>query len=425
MQLGEWVGRGGLTGLSGGAWRVVTTRVGRNGDLALDLVRADESLVSRAYGAMQGVAAGLPVPEDAETRVRAVLAALSDAPRGDDVARTLLDALVPGAGDDSLVARVADVVRLRDTAVDGGRVRFASPVVVDVGWHTYGALSVEAYVDLDTDDGVLVTRGPMRLGSLGSAGHHLGVPDGVGGLLDTWHAALGARLARLVAERDLGVVVVPWLVQPAMPLGDLLARWAADGPPVVTVPALRPADRSVVRAAAALVRGEPHGATGRSWVLGAFVFVVDPAAGSVTLEQGSTRAKLLATHPWEPGLRGGLDTDPASTMALVDWLREVILAAGLDTHVNWFARDPEGPGALDEGPAAVRVTEFLALRGPDEDLEPVVDPRVQGEAVGSVPWHAWEGCEGMSAEALAAACALRDAFVSAWVCGPDSATAAR
>ncbi len=425
MQLGEWVGRGGLTRLSGGAWRVLTTHVGRNGDLTLELARADRVVLSRSYGALRGVATKLPVPEDVEARVGAVLAALPDDPRGDDVARALLDALVPTAGHASLVARVTDVIRLRDLAVDGGRVRFSSRVVVDVGWHTYGALSVEAYVDLDTDDGPLVTRGPMRLGSLGSVGHRLGVPEGVDGLLDVWHAALRARLARLVQERDLGVVVVPWLVQPAMPLGDILARWAVDGPPVVTVPALFPAEGSVARAAAVLARGEPHGSTGRSWVLGSFVVRVDPAAGSVTLEQGPCRVQLLATHPWEPGLRGGLDTDAPSTITLVRWLREVILAAGLDAHVDWIARDPEGPGALGEGPATVRVTDFLALRGPDEDLEPVVDARVQGAPVGSVPWHAWEGCEGMSAEALAAACALRDQFVSAWVCGPDSVPASR
>ncbi len=425
MQLGEWVGRGGLMGLSGGAWRIVSTRVGRNGDLAVELARPEAVAVSRAYGAMKGAASELRVPEDVEARVCACLAGLTDGVHGDDVARSLLDALVPLHAADSLVARVSDLLRPRDIAIEGGRVRFSAPVVVDVGWHTYGALSVEAFVELDTDEGVLVTRGPMRLGSLGSAGHRLGVPEGVEGLLDAWHAALRARLARLVAERDLGVVVVPWLVQPSMPLGDLLVRWAQDGPPVSTVAALCPAEGSIARAAAALERGDARGATGRSWRLGTYVLVVDPAAGSVTLERSSTRAQLLATHPWEPGVRGGLDDDAASTVTLTRWLRDVVLAAGLDAHVDWIARDPEGPGALDEGAATVAVSDFLALRTPDEDVEPVVDPRVQGEPVGPVPWHVWEGCERLDGDAIAAACALRNQFVRAWVLAQDGGVAPR
>jgi hypothetical protein len=261
----------------------------------------------------------------------------------------------------------------------------------------------------------------MRLGTLGAAGDDVAPPPEALTLTRAWREAAGRRLRELLEDTGGDAVIPPWLVQPSTPLASLLALRAREGAPGPVPTALRARTGSVERAAQALRALPSASAHAARWQLGDFELSVDPSAERVTLtglERAEESCTLLQAHPWEPGVRGGLDTDAASTLALLRWLAEVIQTAGLDACVRWTPRDPEGPGGLEEGLHEVSVAEFL--RFPlDPAEEALWDWRLRGLPVSARPWTEW--APPLTPGAPEEAIRLRERFEEAWVGSRDGA----
>jgi hypothetical protein len=327
-----------------------------------------------------------------------------------DLPVRLLDALVPPFDPGTLAAWV-DAWRPEPLEVAAGGVLASwvpAPARVSRGWADLGAVVLPAQVVWSVDGASVATAGPMRLGTLGAAGWSCRVPDDAAAVAERWREVVRRRLLDLASRAGGETMVPPWLLTPAAPLASLLAMRAVHGPPPPAEPDSSVFAGSLARAAGAVVRLADAGGAPR-WALGDVVIEVDPGAGRVTLMEGDVRAVVLDAHPWEPGLLGGIDEDAARTCALVRWIGEVIRRSGTDVVVGWVARDPEGPGGMDDGSHERSVAAFLALEDP---LDPVLDVRVQGFPVGATPWHAWDPA--VEPRDVEAALAVRDGFCRRW-----------
>jgi hypothetical protein len=333
----------------------------------------------------------------------------SASPVWSELPSRLLDALVPPISDVSLAAWL-EAWRPQPVSVSAGGVGATwRPVGVRVSrrWADVGAAMLHAEVIWDAGgDSPVVAAGPMRIGSVGPHGWRCPPPPGAEALAQRWCAVVRDRLADVAVRAGGEAMVPPWLVAPNAPLATILAEGALRGPPP---PALSLPSASVERATRHVARlSDVHDLP--RWALGGFVVEVDPGGGRVAIVAEGVRAVILDTHPWEPGLRGGIDEDAAGTVALVRWLGQVIASSGTDARVRWVARDAEGPGGLEDGDHEGSVAAFLTLEDP---LEPVMDSRVQGLPVGTTPWHAWS--EPVDPDVLARARAVRDRFREEWV----------
>ncbi|MEN9787547.1 MAG: hypothetical protein RLZZ299_2811 [Pseudomonadota bacterium] len=273
----------------------------------------------------------------------------------------------------------------------------------------------------DDEDVEHVHAGALRMGRLGAPSDGLTVdPARARDAWEAWCARVARRLQALVASAGTDGMVVPWLVQPRAPFGEIVERWIAEGPPPEAPGRVR-ADAPWVRALAEALRAEDDAGTasaepdGRAHAFraGPWRVVVDVPAGRLTLARdGEAPAVLVRTDPWDAGRRGGLDGDVVTTLRLARGLGLALVRAGLDAEVSWVPWDPDVARA-DEIPDGARLSTWLAFGTAPEEVEATLDWRVEGLGLEAAPWPTWEGpgLDDVPAEEVARQVALRDAFV--------------